>query len=86
MQAEELVRGCYGVEVRLVDAAGLGLCRRLRAELPPEFGVAVPAAPDTVAIAYAVAVAGAPAPGAAPEYLVTCDGVEVFAAAGAEEV
>ena len=38
MQAEELALCCYGVEVRLVDAAGLGLCRRLRDTLPPEFG------------------------------------------------
>ena len=65
MQSEELVLGCYGVEVRLVDAAGLGLCRRLREELPPEFVEAGPPAPP----------APAPAPpasaGAAVAYAVT---------------
>ena len=49
---EELALCCYGVEVRLVDAAGLGLCQRLRDTLPPEF--AAPSGPGSAVVAYVV--------------------------------
>ena len=49
---EELALSCYGVEVRLTDAAGLGPRHRVRDTLPPEF--ATPNAPASAAVAYTV--------------------------------
>jgi len=37
---EEMATSCYGVRVRVVDATGAGLCRRLRDVLAPEFAAA----------------------------------------------
>jgi predicted 2-oxoglutarate/Fe(II)-dependent dioxygenase YbiX len=84
MQAEELALCCYGVEVRLVDAAGLELCRRLRDTLPPEF--VAPSEPAEAAVAYAVTAGVLPGTAGHTEYLIACDGVEVFATAAEEEV
>jgi FkbM family methyltransferase len=70
---EELRFSCYGVEVRLTDGAGLGLCQQLRDTLPSEF--ATLNGPASVAISYTVTVD-------TPEracYRVIRDGVEVFA-------
>lgn len=84
MQTESLVLCCYGVEVRLVDDAGLGLCRRLRETLPPEF--AVPSAPSQDSVAYVVTAVVPPGLTEANEFLITCDEVAVFATAVDEEV
>ena len=97
--ADELVLWCYGVAVRLVDATGLGLGRRLREELPPEFAPAAPAAPAAppagATVTYRVTVArpprarlrgAGPSEAAGPEYLVACDGVAVFATAAEGEL
>ena len=84
MPTHEVALCCYGVEVRLVDAAGLWLCRRLRDTLPPEF--VAPSEHAPAAVAYVVT-AGVPPGTAEPtEYLVTRDGVEVFATAAEDEV
>lgn len=84
MQAESLVLCCHGVEVRLVDDAGLWLCRRLRETLPPEF--APPSTPSPVSVAYVVTAVVPPGLTEASEFLITCDGVAVFATAVDEEV
>lgn len=84
MQTESLVLGCYGVEVRLVDDAGLWLCQRLRETLPPEF--AAPSAPSQVSVAYVVTAVVPPGLTEASEFLITCDDVAVFATAVDEEV
>jgi hypothetical protein len=84
MQAESLVLCCYGVEVRLVDDAGLGLCQRLRETLPPEF--AAPSAPSQASVAYVVTALVPPGLTEASEFLITCDEVAVFATAVDEEV
>ena len=49
---EELAFSCYGVEIRLVDAAGTDICRRLRDALPSEF--AVPSSPGSTVVSYVV--------------------------------
>jgi FkbM family methyltransferase len=71
---EELALSCYGVEVRLADAAGLGLCQHLRDTLPPEFVPSGRSASATVS--YAVT-ADTSTPGRAG-YRVARDGVEVL--------
>jgi hypothetical protein len=81
---EELALSCYGVEVRLVDAAGAGLCQRLQDTLPPEF--AAPSGPGLAVVSYVVTAATLPGTTEHPEYHVTCDGVEVFTAATEEDV
>jgi hypothetical protein len=80
---EELAFSCYGVEVRLADAAGLGLCQQLRDTLPPEFDT--PCGPVSAAISYAVT---ADTPPETPEragYRVTRDGVDVLAVSAERE-
>src|SRR5207253_2260373 len=74
---DELALSCYGVEVRLVDAAGLALCQRLHDTLPPEF--AAPSEPAEAVVAYVVTAGVRPGTAEPPEYLITCDGVAVFA-------
>src|SRR4051795_11448280 len=81
---DELALCCYGVEVRLVDAAGLELCQRLHDTLPPEF--AAPSEPAEAVVAYVVTAGALPETAEPPEYLITCDGVAVFATATEEEV
>jgi Rps23 Pro-64 3,4-dihydroxylase Tpa1-like proline 4-hydroxylase len=84
MQAEELALACYGVEVRLVDDAGLELCQRLRDTLPPEF--VAPSEPAEAEVAYVVTAGVLPGTAEHTEYLISCDGVAVFATATEEEV
>jgi hypothetical protein len=84
MQTESLVLCCYGVEVRLVDDAGLWLCQRLRETLPPEF--AAPSGPPQVSVVYVVTAVVPPGLTEASEFLITCDEVAVFATAVDEEV
>lgn len=84
MQAETLTLCCYGVEIRLVDQAGLGLCQSLREALPPEFQA--PTGPAQAMVTYlvtAIAAAGSAEPA---EFLVTCDGAAVFATASEDEL
>ena len=81
---EELALSCYDVEVRLVDAAGVGLCQRLRDTLPPEF--AAPSGPGSAVVSYVVTAGTLPGTAEHPGYRITCDGVEVFAAATEEDV
>ena len=49
---EEVAFSCYGVEIRLVDAAGTDICRRLRDALPSEF--AVPSPTGSTVVSYVV--------------------------------
>ena len=84
MQPEALTLWCYGVEIRLADEAGLGLCQRLRAALPPEF--VAPSEPSEVAVAYVVTEVAQPSLDDASEFLVTCDEVAVFATAAEDEL
>ena len=81
---ESLVLRCYGVELRVLDAAGLWLCDRLRQTLPPEFAPA--AASSHAAIDYVVTTVVAEGSIEQTEYLVTCDAVAVFATAVPDDV
>ena len=81
---EELALSCYGVGIRLVDTACAGLCRRLQDTLPPEF--AAPSGPGLAVVSYVVTDGTLPGTAEHPGYHVTCDGVEVFAAATEEDV
>ena len=81
---ESLVLCCYGVQLRVLDAAGLWLCDRLRRTLPPEF-VPVTASSD-VAIDYVVTAVVAAGETGHTEYLVTCDAAAVFATAVPDDV
>lgn len=84
MQAETLTLCCYGVEVRLADHAGLGLCQSLREALPPEFVASAEPAP--VSLAYHVTAITPPGAAEPAEFLVTCDEVAVFATASEDEL
>ena len=81
---EELALSCYGVEICLVDAAGAKLRQRLRDTLPPEF-VAL-SRPGSPVISYVVTADRLPGTAEHLGYCITCDGVEVFAAATEEDV
>ena len=81
---EELALSCYGVEVRFVDAAGAGLCQRLRDTLPPEF--AAPSGPGSTVVSYVVTAALFRGRRSSRGTAITRDGVEVFAAATEEDV
>jgi Rps23 Pro-64 3,4-dihydroxylase Tpa1-like proline 4-hydroxylase len=72
---EELALSCYGVEFRLVDDTGAGLCSRLRAALPPEF--VDPSVPGVEVISYKVAPEISAGSRAVHGYRVTCNGVTV---------
>ncbi len=88
MSSEELALTCYGVEVRVADAAGAGLCQRLRDTLPPEF--VTPSEPAPVSVAYSVTTtspeSAQAAPEASTEYVVACDDVAVFATDSEEDL
>src|SRR5262245_63118361 len=79
----EITASCYGIEVRIVAAAGADLCQRIRDTLPPEFSVGACAA--SVAVSYHVAVDTEPI-AEDPGYRVSRDGSVVFAAATDEDV
>ena len=81
---ESLAVSCYGVEVRVSDTAGAGVCRRLRDTLAPEFVAS--SGPGSSAISYVVATDPATAGAEDPGYRVTRDGSEVFSAASEEDV
>jgi hypothetical protein len=84
IQSEELALACYGVEVRVVDAAGLGLCQRLRDTLPPEF--VAPSEPTEAVVTYVVTAGVLPETAEPPEHLISCNGEAVFATAMEEEL
>ena len=84
MQAEVLALGCYGVEIRLDDDAGLGICGRLRGTLPPEF-VAL-SEPSAVSVAYRVTAATPAEANESEVYVITCDDVAVLATDSEDEV
>ena len=68
---EEVTATCYGVEVRIVDAAGAELCRRMREALAPEFRFA--ADEGSIAVSYLVTL------DAPSGYRISRDGAAVFA-------
>ena len=76
---KELALACYGVEVRLVDPVGAGLCQRLRDTLPPEF--AASSGPGSTVVSYVVTAGRLPGTAEHTGYRISRDGVEVFAAA-----
>jgi hypothetical protein len=80
---EEITTSRYGVEVRVVDAAGAELCQRLRDTLPPEFA-GVPGAASVV-VSYVVTVGTQPA-AEHPGYRVSRDGSPALATATEEHV
>jgi SM-20-related protein len=80
---EELTLSCYGVEVRLADAAGLDLCQQLQDSLAPEF--AVSAEPGSAVVSYVVTADPLPGPAGHSRYRVSRDGVEVLTAITEEE-
>jgi hypothetical protein len=80
---EEITTSCYGVALRVVDAAGAELRRRLADTLPPEFAAAGAA---SVVVSYVVTVGPLPAAAEHPGYCVSRDGSPVFAAATEEDV
>ena len=73
---DTLALSCYGVEIRIVDAAGATLCQRLRETLPPEF--AVRPDQDRTVVSYVVTADAVPATAEHPGYRITRDGVEVL--------
>jgi hypothetical protein len=76
----ELALTGYGVEVRVHDVAGTGVCQRLKDTLPPEFAQSAEVA--GVSVAYRIT---ADADGST-EYVVACDDVAVFATDSEEEL
>lgn len=79
MHAETLTLCCYGVEIRLVDNARLGLCQRLLDTLPPEF--VTPSEPSEVVVSYVVTPVASPGGIKTTEdneFLITWDNVAVF--------
>jgi SM-20-related protein len=75
---EELTLSCYGLDIRVVDAAGARLCERLQNALPPEFTVSSAA---KAAVEYVVKAGAAER----TRYRITYDGVEGLDAADEEE-
>ena len=69
---EEITTSCYGLEVRVVDAAGAELCQRLRDTLPPEFAVGAGAASGV--FSYLVTIGTQPVTAEHPGYRVSRDG------------
>src|SRR5262245_38888161 len=68
---EELTISCYGVGIRIVDATGAELCRRLPCALAPEFAVVAGAAGP---VSYLVTTLGTEPTAEHPGYRVTRDG------------
>src|SRR5262249_49039963 len=69
---EEITTSRYGVEVRVVDAAGVGVCQRLRDILPPEF--ACVAGTASVVVSYLVTAGTQSVAAEHPGYRVSRDG------------
>jgi Rps23 Pro-64 3,4-dihydroxylase Tpa1-like proline 4-hydroxylase len=80
---EELALSCYGVGIRIIDAAA-GLCQRLRETLPPEF--TNPSEPESEVVSYVVTAAAVLAVAEHPHYRITRDGVEVLTATTEEDL
>ena len=81
---QEITASCYGVQVRVVDAAGAELCQRLRDAVAPEFAVVAGAA--SVVVSYVVTVDTQPVTAEHPGYRVSRDGSAAFAATTEEHV
>jgi len=81
---ESLTLRCYGVVVRVIDAAGLWLCLRLRQTLPPE--LAPSETSPHVALDYVVTLVVAPESQGRFEYVVTRNALAVFATAIPDDV
>jgi len=79
---EKFTTSCYGVHIRVVDAAGAGLCERLGDALPPEF--AADARDAGVVVSYLVT--AQPATSEHAGYRVRRDGAANFAAATEDDV
>ena len=74
---EELAFSCYGVEIRLVVAAGTDICQRLRDVLPPEF--AGTSSPGSTVVSYVVTAGILPGTTDQPAYIITRDRIYVCA-------
>jgi Rps23 Pro-64 3,4-dihydroxylase Tpa1-like proline 4-hydroxylase len=74
---EEVAFSCYGVEIRIVDAAGTDICRRLQDALPPEF--AVPSPPGSTVVSYVVTAGIPPTTADQLAYRIARDGIDLFA-------
>ena len=81
---EELALSCYGVEIRIIDAAGAALCQRLRETLAPEF--THPSEPGSELVSYVVTAGSAVGTAEHPEYRIARDGVGILAATTEEDV
>jgi Rps23 Pro-64 3,4-dihydroxylase Tpa1-like proline 4-hydroxylase len=81
---DEVALSGYGLEVRLVDAVGAGLCQRLRDALPPEF--AALSEPGAAVVSYAVTTGRIHGIPERSRYCVIRDGVDQFSASTEEEV
>ena len=81
---EKLALSCYGVEICIIDDASAGLCQRLRHALPPEF--TTPSDPRSAVVSYVVTADAFPEAAKQPDYRITCDGKEVFAAVTEEDI
>jgi Rps23 Pro-64 3,4-dihydroxylase Tpa1-like proline 4-hydroxylase len=79
----EVAFSCYGVEIRLVDAARTDMCRRLRDALPSEF--AVPYAPGTTVVSYVVTPGILRGRADQPAYRISRDGIDICADQTEEE-
>jgi Rps23 Pro-64 3,4-dihydroxylase Tpa1-like proline 4-hydroxylase len=74
---EEVAFSCYGVEIRLVDAAGSDICRRLRDALPSEF--AVPSLSGSTVVSYLLTAGILPGTADQPAYCIARDGIDCWA-------
>jgi len=74
---EEVAFSCYGVEIRLVDAARTDICRRLQDALPSEF--AVPSPPGSTVVSYVVTAGILPGRADQPAYRIARDGIDLWA-------
>src|SRR5262245_40355740 len=83
---DQLGLACCGVEVRVHDIAELGLVAYLHSRLPAEF--VAPVEHQSVIVDYTLTLETTHrADGSLEEeYLVTCDGREVFAASSGDDV
>jgi SM-20-related protein len=74
---KELTFFCYGVEIRLVDAAGTEICQRLRDAFPSEF--AVPSPPGSMVTSYVITAGILPGAADQPAYCIARDGIDLWA-------
>jgi Rps23 Pro-64 3,4-dihydroxylase Tpa1-like proline 4-hydroxylase len=72
---EQVAFCCYGVEIRVADAAGTDICRRLRDALPSEFTVHCPA--GSTAVSYVLTAGILPGTADQPGYLIARDGIDL---------